>query len=87
MKYSRGFASDNNAGVHPEVMEAMLSCNNGHTIGYGDDAYTDKALELIRKHFGEETEAFFVFNGTAANVVGLKNVTQSFNSIICAISL
>ena len=84
MKYSRGFASDNNSGVHPEILDAMLACNNGHTIGYGDDVYTDRALMSIRKHFGQDTEAFFVFNGTAANVVGLKNITQSFNSIICA---
>lgn len=84
MKYSRGFASDNNAGVHPEIMDAMLACNNGHTIGYGDDIYTERALKAIKEHFGEDTEAYFVFNGTAANVVGLKNITQSFNSIICA---
>ncbi len=84
MKYSRGFASDNNAGVHPEIMNAILACNIGHTIGYGDDPYTTSAVNTIQDHFGRNTEAYFVFNGTAANVVGLKNLTQSFNSIICA---
>ena len=84
MRYKRGFASDNNAGVHPDIMSAMLACNNGHTVGYGDDIYTAAALKAIQDHFGKDTEAYFVFNGTAANVVSLKNMTQSFNSIICA---
>jgi threonine aldolase len=84
MTNTRGFASDNNAGVHPEIMEAMIRCNQGHTIGYGDDPYTKAAVARIREHFGTETEAYFVFNGTAANVVGLRNMTQSFHSIISA---
>lgn len=84
MRYKRGFASDNNAGVHPEIMDAMLACNIGHTVGYGHDSYTDNAIKTIQDHFGKDTEAYFVFNGTGANVVGLKNMTQSFNSIICA---
>lgn len=84
MKNRRGFASDNNAPVHPEIMEAITGCNSGHAIGYGDDEYTRRATEKIRDHFGTGTEVFFVFTGTAANVVGLRNMTQSFHSIICA---
>lgn len=84
MKNIRGFASDNNAAVHPEIMQAIIDSNIGHTVGYGDDDYTRKASAKIREHFGIDTEVFFVFTGTAANVVGLRNVTQSFNSIICA---
>lgn len=84
MKNNRGFASDNNAGVHPEIMQAMIHCNTGHVVGYGDDDFTRNAAAKIRNHFGSETEVFFVFNGTAANVVGLRNMTQSFHSIICA---
>lgn len=84
MKNIRGFASDNNAAVHPEIMQAMNNCNTGHVVGYGDDEFTRNAVTKIRVHFGSDTEVFFVFNGTAANVVGLRNMTQSFNSIICA---
>ncbi|HBB92726.1 MAG: threonine aldolase [Bacteroidetes bacterium GWF2_49_14] len=84
MKNTRGFASDNNAGVHPEIMAAIQNCNSGHEVGYGDDPYTRKAEEQINLFFGQDTEVFFVFNGTAANVVGLRNMTQSYNSIICA---
>jgi threonine aldolase len=80
----RGFASDNNSGVHPAIFKAMLDANQGHVRGYGDDPYTAKAVALFRDTFGSDTEVFFVFNGTGANILGLSSVTHSFNSIICA---
>lgn len=80
----RGFASDNNAGVHPEVLKAMVDANKGHTIAYGDDVYTESALKTVKDHFGQEVEVFFVFLGTAANVLGLTAATNSFHSILCA---
>lgn len=80
----RGFASDNNSGVHPEIFNAMLLANSGHTIAYGDDIYTTKAVELFRKELGLHVEVFFVFIGSAANVLGIKAATQSHNAIICA---
>ncbi len=80
----KGFASDNNSGVHPSILKALENANTGHVVGYGDDPYTQKAIEIFKQKFGEETEVFFVFNGTGANVLGLSSVTQSFNSIICA---
>jgi threonine aldolase len=84
MKNIRGFASDNNAGVHPDILNAMQAVNVGHTIGYGDDKYTEKAIQDIKDIFGSETDIYFVFIGTAANVLGLTAVTRSYNSIICA---
>ncbi len=80
----KGFASDNNSGVHPEILKAMASANQGHEIAYGDDPYTLDAIEIFREKFGKETEVFFVFNGTGANVTGLASATQSFHSVICA---
>jgi threonine aldolase len=80
----RGFASDNNAGVHPEILAGMESANTGHVVGYGADMYTEKAKELFQEHLGRDTETFFVFTGTAANVLGLSGVTRSWNSIITA---
>ena len=82
--FKRGFASDNNAGVHPEVLKELTAVNSGHTIGYGSDKYTGIATELFREHFGKETETFFVFTGTAANVLGLCGLTRSWNSVITA---
>jgi len=83
---SRGFASDNNAGVHPQILKEMQRVNNGHVIGYGDDIYTDEANQLFKIIFGSSTEVFFVFTGTAANVLGLTGITRSWNSIITAFS-
>jgi threonine aldolase len=80
----KGFASDNNSGVHPTVFKSMEAANTGHVTGYGADKYTQKAIKIFKEKFGPETEVYFVFNGTGANVLGLSTVTQSFNSIICA---
>lgn len=80
----RGFASDNNSGVHPEILKAILEANEGHTIGYGDDIYTDRAKAKLHEHFGNDIDIYFVFTGTAANVLGLNAATRSWNSVICA---
>ncbi|TFG88553.1 MAG: low specificity L-threonine aldolase [Candidatus Atribacteria bacterium] len=84
MVAKRGFASDNNAGVHPEILKEVESSNAGHVIGYGSDPYTESAAGLFREHLGKDTETFFVFTGTAANVLGLSCVTRSWHSIITA---
>jgi threonine aldolase len=81
---TKGFASDNNAGIHPEILDEIKLANAGHVIGYGSDIYTEKALGLFREHFGSSTETFFVFTGTAANVLGLFGITRSWNSVITA---
>lgn len=79
----RGFASDNNAGVHPAILEAMTRVNQGHDIAYGDDPATVGTIDRMKKIFGEESEIFFVFIGTAANVLGLNAATMSHHAIIC----
>ncbi|MGM0504678.1 MAG: threonine aldolase family protein, partial [Bacteroidota bacterium] len=83
-KNKRGFASDNNSGVHPEIMKAINEANEGHTIAYGDDPYTQRAKEKFYEHFGTDIDIYFVFIGTAANVLGLNAATRSWNSVICA---
>jgi len=84
IKNKRGFASDNNSGVHPEIMKAIIEANEGHTIAYGDDPYTQRAKEKLYEHFGTDIDIYFVFIGTAANVLGLNAATRSWNSVICA---
>lgn len=83
MKPARSFASDNNAGVHAEVLKALAAANQGHVVGYGDDPYTASAIEAFKKHFGKDIEVFFVFNGTAANVLSLKALTESYHAVVC----
>jgi threonine aldolase len=81
---TRGFASDNYAGVHPEVLEALARANGGHQIAYGEDVYTARLQEVLRDHFGAQTEAFPVFNGTGANVVGLQSMLPRWGAVVCA---
>lgn len=80
----RGFASDNYAGVHPEVMSAMISANPGHQVSYGEDDVTAALEQRIREVFGPAARVFPVFNGTGANVVALQAATKRWESVICA---
>ncbi|HZL08947.1 MAG TPA: low specificity L-threonine aldolase [Prolixibacteraceae bacterium] len=80
----RGFASDNNSGIHPEILNALSAANEGHAVGYGGDDFTKMAIERFRQEFGEQTDVYFVFNGTGANVLSLSTLTASFHSVICA---
>ena len=83
MTERRGFASDNHAGVHPEVIEAIAAANEGHAHSYGDDDWTRRAEARFREHFGEQASAFLVFNGTGANVVGLRALLRPYEGVIC----
>lgn len=80
----RGFASDNNAGVHPEILEAIARVNQGHEIAYGDDPYTRSAVQKFEEHFGDGIEVFFTFNGTGANVLGLQALTKPYHAVLCS---
>ncbi len=83
MSGNRFFASDNTAGIHPAVLSALARAAEDHAAAYGDDALTAQAIDRVREHFGVEVEVFFVFGGTAANVLGLKAVVASHQAIIC----
>jgi threonine aldolase len=80
----RSFASDNNAGVHPEIVDAIRAVNEGHVIAYGDDDVTARAVKLFKRHFGKDVEVYFVFGGTGANTLGLKAITQPYQAVVCA---
>lgn len=82
--HTRGFASDNYAGVHPEVLAALAVANGGHQTAYGEDAYTKHLGELMQDLFGEQAETYPVFNGTGANVVCLQALTDRWGAVICA---
>jgi threonine aldolase len=80
----RGFASDNYAGVHPEVLTALAAANGGHQISYGEDAYTERLAEVMAGHFGREVGVYPVLNGTGANVVSLSSMLPPWGAVICA---
>jgi len=83
-KPTRNFASDNNAGVHPEIIQAITRANQGHVVAYGDDLYTRSAIKKFEEHFGSDIAVFFTFNGTGANVLSLQSLTRSFQSVLCS---
>ena len=80
----RSFASDNYAGVHPDVLAAMAAVNVGHQVSYGDDDTTAQLRGLIKDHFGSGAEVFPVFNGTGANVVAMQAMARPWEAVICA---
>ena len=83
-KHERSFASDTHAGIHPEVLQAIVAANSGHVMAYGADPYTERAVAAFREHFGGDTEVFFVLNGSAANVLSVAGVAAPYHCVICA---
>ena len=86
MKPLRSFASDNNAGIHPEIVKAIALANEGHVVGYGADPYTQTMARKFGDHFGADAQVFVVFNGTGANCLSLQALTKSYHAVICAAS-
>jgi threonine aldolase len=84
MGAKRGFASDNNAGVHPRVLDSVRSANQGHVVAYGDDIYTETAVGRFREQFGAGVEVFFIFGGTGANVLSLSALMRPYEAVVCA---
>jgi threonine aldolase len=83
-KPTRNFASDNNAGVHPEVLEAIARANHGHVVAYGADPFTRSAIAKFEEHFGGGIDVFFTFNGTGANVLGLQSLNRPYHAVLCS---
>ncbi len=85
-KLKKGFASDNWSGVCPEIMEALTLGNRGHNEAYGelDDVVTAAAINQFRNHFGKDISVFFVYNGTAANVLGVSQLMRSYHAVVSA---
>jgi threonine aldolase len=81
---ARGFASDNSATVHPEVLDAIHRVNDGHAFGYGHDPYSERVERAVAAEFGADGRAFLVFNGTGANVLALRAACRPWQAVICA---
>lgn len=82
-KVLKSFASDNWSGVCKEVMDALIEVNRGHHPAYGEEDFLlENARQLFKREFGEESEVFFVYNGTAANVLSIRHLLQSWEAVI-----
>lgn len=82
--YQTHFGSDNHSGVHPKILSAITEVNFGHSAAYGTDDYTNSVIGKMKKIFGRNCDIYFVFNGTAANVLALSCFAQSHHSILTA---
>ncbi len=80
----KGFGSDNHSGVHPELLRALLNCNEEHAPSYGTDIYSERAIAQFKKEFGSQVEVYFVFNGTAANVLALRFLMKRHEAVLCS---
>mgnify|MGYP001289390929 CR=1 FL=1 len=80
---ARTFASDNNAPIAGEILQAILDANEGDAVGYGHDAFTERAVARFREVFEPSSDVYFTFNGTGANVVALSCLTQPYEAVIC----
>lgn len=79
----KSFASDNYAGVLPEVMAALQAANEGHARSYGSDSTTERTIGLFREVFDADVDVLFVFNGTGANILSISAAANSYNSVLC----
>ena len=79
-----GFASDNAAGMHPEIAEALLAANRGRALAYGDDPWTHRCEERMKELFGGHAESFLVWGGTGANVMALATMLQPAQAVVCS---
>ena len=79
-----GFISDNAAGAHPRILEAVLKANKGCCLPYGDDEYCAQAQAEFRKLFGPDIEVFLTLSGTGCNVLSLRSALRPWQGVICA---
>ena len=80
----RGFGSDNHSGISPEILQAIATANTDHALAYGDDEWCIRTEELFRREFGPQAKAYFVFNGTGANVLCIDAMCRSHEAVVCA---
>src|SRR5882757_693922 len=75
------FYSDNTATAAPEILAAITQANQGHTIAYGADPWTQRLDEVLGRFFGTEVRAFAVTTGTAANSLSLATLSPPWGAI------
>jgi threonine aldolase len=77
------FASDNTAGVCPEILAAIAAANEGQVPSYGGDPATERLTRKLRDVFETDVTVFAVGTGTAANALALATVVHPYGAVIC----
>jgi threonine aldolase len=75
------FASDNTAGIAPEILEALGSGNGGFALGYGNDDVTRAVEKRIGEVFERDVAVFLVPTGTAANALALAHISPPWGAV------
>lgn len=85
MIINKSFASDNWSGVSPEIMQAIVNTNIGHHPSYGEnDPLMETAQQRFRAIFGVNSQTFFVYNGTGANVLSVRHLLRPWEAVVAA---
>ncbi len=77
------FASDNTAGVAPQIMAALARANEGFALGYGNDDVTRRVERKFCDLFERDVAVFLVPTGTGANALALAHVTPPWGAVLC----
>lgn len=78
------FISDNNSGVHENIMQAIIDENVGHAFPYSEDRTSKLAEKRIAELFQKDVDVYFVSTGTAANIIGIGGLLRSYEAVVCA---
>ncbi|MCB0407314.1 MAG: low specificity L-threonine aldolase [Bdellovibrionales bacterium] len=84
INFKKGFGSDNHSGIHPHILKALFEVNKSHAPSYGTDSITELVRKKFCSLFGNNAQPFYVFNGTAANVLSIKTLIESWQSVLCS---
>jgi threonine aldolase len=77
------FASDNAAGIAPEILDAIARANEGSALAYGGDAVTARLERRFAEMFERDVAVFLVATGTAANALALAHLTLPWGAVLC----
>ena len=77
------FASDNTAGIAPEILAAIGKANTGYALGYGNDEWTKRVEQRFADIFEREVAVFLVPTGTAANALAIAHLSPPWGAVLC----
>src|SRR5260370_4368530 len=77
------FASDNAAGIAPQILAAISRANSGAALAYGGDPWTQRVEARFAEIFEREVAVFLVPTGTAANALALAHLAPPWGAVLC----
>lgn len=79
------FKNDYSEGAHPEILKALIETNLEQTEGYGEDCFSLKAVELIKKKMGLcNVDVHLLTGGTQTNLTAISAFLRPHEAAIAA---